>query len=132
MDYRVKPTQRLQLLLLKTLKPNQLSRSESMISDAAGSITCDSPFSPEYTTVYQDFFLEGIVTVAIQHNKPGIIFWKLECIDSTYEGETLVQDWRKATQSQEQGEALVELTLKQIISCYIQQATKDCHGSIRH
>lgn len=93
MDSNAKQLPRLQQLLLKTLRPNLSNQSDSAISESApNSTTLAAELSPEYTTVYSGFFLDGILTIAVRPEVPFVFEFALELLDSVIRGQCEVPE----------------------------------------
>ena len=105
---------RLQQLLLKTLRPSQLSQSDCLISELAtdsDEVILATEISPEYTLVYSGFFLDGIVTICITPEKKYTFIWALETLSYALSGECIVPENIILTNS---SESVVQRILEEI------------------
>ena len=89
--------------------------------------------SPEYTTVYSGFFLDGILTVAIDSESPYEFHFIIELLDSNCGGSVkIAEDKAEKLLAESGGEGLVSEILPAIERFYTKLTVKEAKNEIRH
>jgi len=122
---------RLQQLLLKELRPDQ---GYSQINERVPDFPASHPLSgPEYTTVYSGFFLDGILTVAIDPAHEFEFHFVIELIDSNCGGTVrITREKAELLLAESGGEGLVSEILPAIENFYTKLLVKEAENEIRH
>lgn len=117
---------RLQQLLLIELRPT--------ISSKESSKELSLPLSsPEYTTVYSGFFLDGILTVAIDPAHAYEFHFVIESIDYNCGGRVkITREKAESLLAESGGEGLVSHIFPTIEGYYTKLLVKESENEIRH
>ena len=120
-------------MLLKELRPNLSSQWDSPIYKEADSQLSLPLSSPEYTTVYSGFFLDGILTVAIDPAHAYEFHFVIELIDSNCGGTVSIKrEKAESLLAESGGEGLVSHILTAIETFYTRLLVKESKNEIRH
>jgi len=134
MDSRNKQLSRLQQLLLKELRPSLLNQWDSQTcKDTPNLQVARLIIGPEYTTVYSGFFLDGILTVAIDPAHEFEFHFVIELMDSNCGGSVkITREKAESVLAESGGEGLVSEILPAIERFYTKLTVREAKNEIRH